>query len=55
MLELKAELVNAAERVQIGGQEGSVRHAVPFGLRGVRDVIAPTESTDFEHISARIR
>jgi len=33
--DLQAEFVKPAERAQVGGQEGSVRHVAPIGLRGM--------------------
>src|ERR1019366_10250495 len=33
--DLQAEFVKTAERAQVGGQEGSVRHVAPIGLRGM--------------------
>jgi hypothetical protein len=33
--DLQAEFVKTTERAQVGGQEGSVRHVAPIGLRGM--------------------
>jgi hypothetical protein len=53
--DLQAEFVKTAERAQAGGQEGSVRHVAPIGLRGMSRCRHAYQSTDFEGVSARIR
>jgi hypothetical protein len=53
--DLQAEFVKPAERAQVGGHEGNVRHVAPIGVRGMSRCRHAYRVDWFVGVSARTR